>query len=662
MTQLFIDGTLADINDRTDFTLTLESNILTGAADFKGNRSLTITLPATSRNQELIGHADKVQGGDGKPYDFHTVEMFRDGVPIIQGGIGRILQTTPDNIQVAVTWGVRTSVDALLASDKTLNDIVTDAAIEFNSAPVVSAYADATTDEVFYAAMDCERHVDTSRLYRLHVVLGDDQWDVTSLNFASSYLHPSVRMDWLLDKLENMFSMTFDFGGAATDIATLIVPLVNKIPNDITFNGGFKAGCYEPSQWGGALTGNFIQFKTTNDSPIIAETTTDPMTGHLTCATAFSGLIKFSIYFYIDKADLRSISAPVYKPKYGYRLDVNINGVTKSVTMLDENYIIMADDINASDKVPIYATGYLPVSLDIGEWLTIRVSCIHNGQVDMDLGGGIHVQGGTIWINEIVGSLNEVQPTQMFPVEGNLPEIKPIDLIKFLCAVEGLFPVQSSTEDTLILKPVADVFDYSRAVDWSKRLLSPTDRAVAAQGEFTPNGWARHNWWRWKEDDTVVGNYDGSIDVDDETVDEDRDIFVFPFAATDGNNLPMYTAEAEYDADAQQWNVTNKWNKIEPRVLRLIEDVNHDAVGDFDLGMDAVILNHYADLASTMLHPVVITETVRMDDVTFRDVDETKAVYLAQHGAYFALLSLELKSDGTATAKLLKLVKQEEIQ
>ncbi len=663
MMQLFIDGHLADIGESTDVTLTLESNLLTGAADFKGNRSLTITLPSTSRNRELVSHADKVHGGDGQPYVFHAISLIRDGVPIIEDGIGRILQTTPDGIQVAVTWGVRTAVDALIATDETLNDLTTNAAIEFHTSPVVDTYNDALVSDVFYAAMDTIDHLDDKEYYRLHVVMGNTSWDASNLAPASSYLHPSVLMTWILGKLETKYGMTFNWGDAMDDIGTLIVPLISKVPNDITFNGGYKASVSEPATWG-TLTGNFIRFTTVNSSPIIATQSTPPE-GRLECATAFSGMVKFSIYFYIDKADLRTVAYPIYKPKYGYRLDISIQGTAQSVVFMPEDTIIMADYINSANKVPVYVTGYLPVSMEVGDWFTMRVTCIENGIADIDLpdapdyAPGIHVQGGTLWVNEIVGSLNEVQPTQQYPVEGNLPGIKPIDLIKFLCAVTGVFPVQASTADTLIMKPVSDVFDWTGAVDWSDRLLSPTDRTVAAQQDFTENGWARHNWWRWKEDETVKGDYDGSIDVDDETISESRDIFTFPFAATDGNNVPMYTSERKWNSDTQDWDTTIKWSKVEPRVMRLVDNGGY-AMGDFDMDMSNIINTYYGDLAATMRHPVIITETVRMDDVTFREVDETKAVYLSQHGAYFALLSLELHSNGTAKAKLLRLVKSEE--
>jgi hypothetical protein len=135
----------------------------------------------------------------------------------------------------------------------------------------------------------------------------------------------------------------------------------------------------------------------------------------------------------------------------------------------------------------------------------------------------------------------------------------------------------------------------------------------------------------------------------------------FPFAATDGNNIPMYTSTHEYDTDTQTWHTEVKWNKVEPRVMHMEEGENSEAVAFFGFDMSNIITRYYYDLVTTMAEPVVITETVCMTDLQFMALDETRPIFLAQHGAYFALLSCELSQNGTAKVELLKLKKQEEM-
>ena len=644
MQQLYIDGKLADIAEGTEVTFSLQSNLLTGAADFKGNRSLTIALPATVRNRSLINMAQVVQGGGNYPYTFHNVDYYRNGVVIIQGGIGRLVSATPDKLNVAIVWGVRTAVEALLGSDKTLASLSTNAAIEFHNAPEVTDYEDALVDDVFYAAMDTELHEGENAYYHTHVVIGNDTHDYTEEQPASALLHPSVRMNWILSLMEAQYGVHIDWGSAMDDIDRMIVPLVNKIPNDTTYNFGFTASTSEPNG------GNLVRFNITHPSPIITQTA--PTT--LTCATAFTGLAKYTLSLYINEADLVPVSRPIMRAKYGYSLGLRVGSTWHWCPIMPEGYTFLADKI-VGGRLTLYVSGYLNIEMAVDDELYLAIGTTRNGIFDPNAAGDIHVQGGPLYIAEIIGKENEVQPDQMFPVEGNLPDIKPIDLVKFLAAVTGVFPTQASTTDTLIMCPVASVFDWSRIVDWSGRLLSPTARPVAANKAYAVDGWAQRNWWKWKEDDTVLGNYDGSIDVDDETLENDRDVVTFPFAATDGNNVPLYTKEVK-----QGGVVETKYKAVQPRVLNLIEGGSGEAVGMFNMDMKRILADYYGDLAATMQQPSVITETIHITDVELSQVDETRPIYIKQHGAFFALLELNVKSNHTAEAKLLKLTKRQE--
>jgi len=656
MQQLFIDGKLADLGDNTNVSFTIVSNLLKGAADFAGNRTLTVTLPATVHNRTIIRQAQVVQVGGDFAYTFHNVDYWRNGVQIIKGGTGRLTATSPDTLSIAIVWGVRTAVDALLGSDKSLASLATPAYIEFHNDPQVTDYADALVDDVFYAAMDTEMHYEANTFYHTHVVVGGQVYDYTEERPASALLHPSVRMNWLLNLMQSQYGAVIDWDDAAIDIDTMIVPLVEKIPNDTTYNNGYRATMVEPETMGG-LAGNFIRFTTSHPSAIIA-TQSDPPEVRLVCATSFKGLIRYSLVCYINEADLIR-NYPIYRLADGYRLGLRVGGAWHWCPILPENMAFTADKIVAG-KLTVYVTGYLSVEMSAGDGntppddISMRIGPVHNGILNPEIASDLHVTGGPLYVSEIIGTENEVQPGQLYPVQGNLPDIKPIDLVKFLAAVTGVFPVQASTADTLVMRPVADVFDFSRAVDWSGRLLSITSRPVAKNNAYALDGWAQKNWFRWKEDDTVLGDYDGSIDVDDETIDVERDIITFPFAATDGNNVPMYKKEVNYGEVTE-----TKYKDVEPRVMQMTEGGDGEAVAYFDMDMKRILAERYGHLLATMQRPVVITETIRISDVELSQVDETRAVYLRQHGAYFALLEMAVKQGGTADVKLLKLKKEE---
>lgn len=651
MHQLFIDGHLADLSDDTNVSFTIQSNLLTGAADFKGNHSLSIALPATVNNRQIINMAHVVQGGGDFPYTFHNVEYYRNGVPVITDGIGRLLSATPDKLNITIVWGVRTAVEALLGSGKSIASLTTGAGITLNDVPQVSDYADALTDDVFYAALDTELHQSENAYYHTHVTIGGNTYDYTEELSASAMLHPSVRMNWLLSLMEAQYGAHIDWGSAQDSIDTMVVPLVGKTPNDTTFNYGYSAAS-------NGYIGNAIRLRTTRNSAIIAETTSSPSTTALTCATAFSGLVRFSFYLYINEADLVRVSYPIYKTAHGYSLGLRVSGTTHWCTIIPEGYTFLADKI-VGGELAVYATGYFNIEMAVNDTISVLVGVVDNGSIDPSQSGtgGLNIRGGNLTIAQIIGSEDEVQPGQWFPVEGNLPDIKPVDLVKFLAAVTGVFPVQASTSDTLIMKPVESVFDLTRAVNWSDRVMSPTPRPVPADKAFAVDGWAQRNWWRWKEDETVSGNYDGSLDVIDETLETERDVMTFPFAATDGNNVPLYTKEVK-----QTQEVVYKYKAVQPRVLTLSEGGAHEAVAMFTMDMKRILADYYGDLMTTMQHPSVIAETIRISDVELAQLDETRPIYIEQHGAYFALLELTAKGSRRAEVKLLKLTKRVEEQ
>ena len=651
--QLFIDGQQADLGENTEVSFSVRSNLLSGAGEFLGNRSLTVTIPATVHNRRIIDMAQSVQGGGSFPYTFHNVDYYREGVNIVQGGIGRLMSATPNELRIVIVWGVRSSIEALLGSGKSLAELTTPAYIEFNAVPAVTDYNDALVDDVFYASLDTALHEGANTFYHTHVVVESGAaYDYTERQEASPYLHPSVRMSWLLSLMETQYGAHIDWGDAFDDIGTMIVPLIKKIPNDTTYNNGYRASTAEPSQMGG-FGGNFIQLKTSNNSPIISQSTSDPQTIALTCATAFKGLVKYQLSAYINVADLVSVSYPIVKARYGYSIGLHVGDTWHWCPILPEGTYFNAHNI-AGTRLDIYVTGYLAIEMAVGDQLSLRIGITSNGVFSPEIASDLHIQGGPLYISEIIGKENEVQPGQLYPVEGNIPDIKPIDLIKFLAAVTGVFPTQASTADTLVMAPVSSVFDWSRAVDWTGRLLSPSSQPVAAEKAFTADGWAQHNWWRWKEDDTVAGDYDGSIDVADETIEANRDIVTFPFAASDGNNVPVYSTEVRNGIPEI------KYKAVQPRVLTMSRGENGEAVGNFDMDMKRIIAERYGDVAATMEHPAIITETIRINDVELACVDETRAIYIQQHGAYFALLELNVKGNGTAEAKLLRLKKQEE--
>lgn len=93
----------------------------------------------------------------------------------------------------------------------------------------------------------------------------------------------------------------------------------------------------------------------------------------------------------------------------------------------------------------------------------------------------------------------------------------------------------------------------------------------------------------------------------------------------------------------------------EDRILRLVEGSNGKAVGVFDINMQTILNTKYAELINTLQSAKVVKETMRVRDIDLLEFDETKPVYLAQYGAYFAVMEIKSESNGLAEVEMLKL-------
>jgi hypothetical protein len=242
-----------------------------------------------------------------------------------------------------------------------------------------------------------------------------------------------------------------------------------------------------------------------------------------------------------------------------------------------------------------------------------------------------------------------VQDGQQYPITDNLPEIKIVDFVRCLAAVTGTFPKQpkQGTTEQVTFVPIDALWqNMTNAKDWSGKLVAQRGENVPKKIEYNLAEWAQNNRYKWKECDDVAEGYgDGNLTIPNETLDVERDVINFPFAATEGNSIASYEAEN---------NVINV-RKTEPRLLTLFENENADAAGMFDLAMNDILGTKYAHLAATLQDINIITETFVLSDFELLNFDETIPVYLRQYGAYFAVLEIKSSKAGIAEVQMLKL-------
>ena len=667
--QLYIDGQLVDINDGTNITLSIASNLFRDIAKMVSNKTYTFRLPRTTKNARILQFVDNVSSESTFPYQYHKARYIRGGVELIADGQATILSASVTDIEMCVVWGLYPAFSSLVNSDVTLNKLSDPTAtITWNYPQSPDKYADIANSNYFYAALDF-----------LYTELPSTWWnnmydvapnttstpDPSKLDYlpqntmrpASSILNPSVRVSYILNLIRTLRNVDFRWSGDALErINNLIVPLITRKPSEASYPINFRVyvGHFYHAAGSYTLT---CQMQIRVSSPYLT-----PVSGTATSFvvnTDISVIFRMACRLIWDFENLSQNRDGTYTFVGGFfALKIKHEDNTEDVYYNGENLFTRPKTIDASELNDIeilheylYAKGV--VDLHTNDVITLQFST----DVRSPWGTNRPIQGQRPPLLEgeanldfsLVTDAELVQDGQQYPITDNLPEIKIVDFVRCLAAVTGTFPKQpkQGTTEQVTFVPINALWqNMANAKDWSGKLVAQRAENVPKKIEYNLAEWAQNNRYKWKECDDVAEGYgDGNLTIPNETLDVERDVINFPFAATEGNSIASYEAEN---------NVINVRN-TEPRLLTLFENENADAAGMFDLAMNDILGTKYAHLAATLRDINIITETFVLSDFELLNFDETIPVYLRQYGAYFAVLEIKSSKAGIAEVQMLKL-------
>ena len=132
--------------------------------------------------------------------------------------------------------------------------------------------------------------------------------------------------------------------------------------------------------------------------------------------------------------------------------------------------------------------------------------------------------------------------------------------------------------------------------------------------------------------------YDGKVLVDEE-----------------GYLIEDFWGSPQLDPTTPQEDKERQYSACKDRIFKLKEDSNKNAVASFDFDMQEIIETKYKNLRTTLQKAKFITERVKIRDIELVDFDETKPIYLAQYGSYFAVVNIKSEGAGFADVTFLQL-------
>lgn len=675
-----------DMGTDTKITLDIKSNLFRDISKIVSNNTYTVKLPKTVRNQMVLEHTDLVQSQGDYPYNRHTARYFRNGVEVIKDGIVSVLAVTSEAIEVSVVWGLYPAFSNLISKGTTLNQIESDARILWSGNDSADTYENALAKGYFYAGMNVWK-TDEIKEYWKHENSKDSYRYTPGGRFSGGgrfgrkgkgkgYLHPSVKVSWVLAQIKNFTGIEFKFTGDAKKfIDTLIIPLINNKATSLTFRETFSASL--PAISGTTMGEISPTIKT--GSNIFKETG-----GTVNQLTAVADA---KVYVNIRCVAEYNLNNWKIKGPYGWMFDgcfvlmtlTKKDGtVTRYTAGTPQGTTHIGFRTASVSEYPdgIYTdnlSGVGVIEMEEGDRLTFGVRyCCWSGfsgaesskdeffTATKPKGTNPYTtfKGGTVEISA-TGSGDTVPVGGYFPIAYNLPQVKIVDFVKFLAAVTGTFPKQLNTDGKVEFFPFSMIWkNKSAAKDWTRRIVPQAGENKPKNLDFRLTDYAQHNLYKWKEDDTVIGDYGGDLEVGNENLDASRDVMTFPFAATDGDYVPLYTKPANTTNSGSDGTGTERkpsYKACKDRILQLVDDGNGKAAGVFNINMQAVLNDKYRDIRETLKRVKIVKETVRIRDVELLEFDETVPVYLAQYGDYFAVNEIKSDANGLAEVELLKL-------
>ena len=584
---LFIDGELVDLDDSTKITLNYKSNLFTDLSKIVSNNSYTIKLPKTVRNQRVIKHADLPACSTDYPRKYHEARYIRNGVEIIPNGKAVVLSIS-EVIEVALTWGNFVSLSNLIGEGKTLNELFSEDYVQWDSNIAISDY---------------EKNSG--------VIVSKINFGFKEEETAVTY-HPSVRASHIVERIQAGYGLTFRWPEEKRQvISKLIIPCLYR-------NGGYanQQERYCKVDIAGSQD-SLLFWNKKEEGPKFGEAF------QYNFATGSSIIVR-SIKVL---ADGTMVITPNFKSK-------NDNLVLLyGESWIDENYQYLPYTI-IDDEYPYHYN--IPYEIDIqkGYFFTIG---IRQGWANVN----------RIESNSVVFSMKpkEIQVGDKFSIAENLPKIKS------LCYICGLFAIASEEENQLSFVSI-DIIknNKSRAKNWTKKVVASYQDNKPNKMSYILDNFAQNNRLKWKEDETVVGLFNGVIIVENNTLDLEKDTIMMPFAASDTRggiaSVPIYT----YDVSGEL-----EYETVEPRIL-LEQDDNGKSKGVF-IGLDwmTLINQNYQTYQEMVRNPVIITEKIEISDIDLKELDVTVPVYLGQYGRYYALISVKAEDTGVCECKLLQL-------
>lgn len=609
--ELFINNQKADLPANPTITLQYRSNILGDISKFQNSFSYSFKLPKTTRNARILDDPGNVAHESEWTHKMLPVALICDGMDVLGTGATAVLLSVGDEYEISLLWDRIAALTEWLDSGPSIKDLPQIGIIWSREH---TAYADFAAAPMSIFLPNYDAGIDLDR-------------------FTDYACHPAVSLFYLFDaiftKIGVAYTLPDDYKRALQYMA-MPLPTRNRL-----FDNSTKAFTLQ------SFTVTTLSTET-YDAKVIPSTYQD----------------KGGNYNSSTKMFIVQTEAPEVQVNISLIMSVTVNA-RKDASKGNEMVIVgVAEDGTEQDITswPIDVTienkpgGYSgpPSTLDVSDTAKLTGYKYYYFKLTNSYSWGT----SQVRAFSVTPQYSTVNLGLEFTTY-NLPDISQVALVKAVCALYNLAMIPG--ESGVAFTPRTDLFNQAissqNSVDWSDKLIGGKDPTEVG---FTVEGYeAQKNWFRWKANKFRDTDADGALEVNDTTLQAEQDLYTLPFAATE-----TYTGKT--DLYAKKYS-SGKWSPVlqsnEPLLMQ-VTNVGGECALRFsseELWSQKLENPDYLPMADALASPTIIKCRLNLSPLDLQGLDYSRAIYLRQYGAHFALISLRTDSKGSSEAELLKL-------
>jgi hypothetical protein len=661
--ELYIEDELIDlIGDekiQTDYAIAEIGNFSTR----QGFRGINFDIPKTANNKAILENSDIVNNTTLRPYRRLKARVYVDGID--QNIRFADIESIQDNFNIRLYGGNASFFDAI--KNKQLRELSYLPSLnhEFNLTNVYDSRDN--TDGYVYPLIDWNADSPNNIMNN------------TSKTFDVRYCYPCLFVDEMLDNICLDAGYTL-VNNLLNDInyqkADLIMPIISSNPNQINSTSifsGSNTSVFNKDKTTFYLTYNNITFDNTSGEQLDTETNTFTSDGALTG----------------EPLDPFTTTLEYYEIPFDgeYQLTFNIQGI-KNAAGVTAGVIYklngtVLEEIAKSDNATSVTSFDLPLTYQAEFSAGDKVGCIVISLEGIVVSPPVTIQNSRYDIKSLDLSIKFGRELLFEYLES---KIKQSDLLRAYLQMFCLLINVNEDTKTVYINKFNDISNnIGLALDWSLKL----DYTDNEQLEFELDKYAQSNTLTYKEDDSIdptfIQGSNGTINIDDETLDSEEEFVELPFAATEMDSrlqafvIPKIKIFRTNDDSPPE---TKPTDKVEPRILFLNRETTVPSViysdgtstlttnvdlplpwfmlagKEVNLGFaNNLIPLYYGGLQSVLTRTKIVTENIRLNALDIQQLDFLKPIYLDKHNAYFYISKISGFDYGSSEATEVELVK-----